>query len=70
LSAEQLALEALYLGLRTRDGIDCAQISTSHITDTVLPQLLRDDYVKITGTRVVPTKKGFLVADRLPLLFV
>ena len=70
LSAEQLALEALYLGLRTRDGIDCAQVSTSHITDTVLPQLLRDDYVKITGTRVVPTKKGFLVADQMPLLFV
>jgi len=70
LSAEQLALEALYLGLRTRDGIDCAQISTSHITDTVLPQLLKDDYVKIVDTRVVPTKKGFLVADQLPLLFV
>jgi hypothetical protein len=36
----------------------------------VLPQLLKDDYVKILRGRVVPTKKGFLVADRLPLLFV
>ena len=70
LSAEQFALESLYLGLRTRDGIDLARVRSSHITDTVLPQLLKDDYVKITGTRVVPTKKGFLVADQLPLLFV
>ena len=70
LSAEQFALESLYLGLRTRDGIDLARVRSSHITDTVLPQLLKDDYVKIIGARVVPTKKGFLVADRLPLLFV
>jgi oxygen-independent coproporphyrinogen-3 oxidase len=70
LSAAQLALEALFLGLRTSDGIDRAPVSTSHITDTVLPRLLREGYVKITGARVVPTKKGFLVADQLPLLFV
>jgi len=70
LSAEQFALESLYLGLRTGAGIDLAQLRSSHITDTVLPQLLKDDYVKILGGRVVPTKKGFLVADRLPLLFV
>ena len=70
LSAEQFALESLYLGLRTRDGIDLARVRSSHSTDTVLPQLLKDEYVKIIGARVVPTKKGFLVADRLPLLFV
>lgn len=69
LSAEQLALEALYLGLRTRDGIDRAQISGSHNTDTVLRTLLKEGYVQIAGSRVVPTKKGFLVADQLPLLF-
>lgn len=70
LSAEQLALESLYLGLRTGDGIDLVQVRSCNSTDTVLPQLLKDDYVKIIGARVVPTKKGFLVADRLPLLFV
>jgi putative oxygen-independent coproporphyrinogen III oxidase len=70
LTEEQLALESLYLGLRTRDGIDLSKVGNCQITDTVLPQLLKEDYVKITGSRVVPTKKGFLVADRLPLLFV
>jgi oxygen-independent coproporphyrinogen-3 oxidase len=70
LSAEQLALEALFLGLRTRDGIDRAQAGSSPDTDTVLRTLLKDGYVQIAGSRVVPTKKGFLVADLLPLLFV
>ena len=27
-------------------------------------------YVSVIGDRVIPTRKGFLVADRLPLAFL
>jgi oxygen-independent coproporphyrinogen-3 oxidase len=67
LSGEQLHLEALSLGLRTRAGLDLAQIRTNKNIDVVLKELLESEYAQIIDGRLIPTRKGFLVADRLPL---
>jgi oxygen-independent coproporphyrinogen-3 oxidase len=67
LSGEQLHLEALSLGLRTRTGLDLAQIRTNKNIDVVLKELLESEYAQIINGRLIPTRKGFLVADRLPL---
>ena len=69
LSDEERALESLYLGLRTRAGVDLNGMRKNQNIDTVLPQLLSSEYVRVINNRIVPTRKGFLVADRLPLLF-
>jgi putative oxygen-independent coproporphyrinogen III oxidase len=69
LSGEQQLLEALYLGFRTRDGIDLELIRNRLPCEEILKQLQRSALVRINGNRVIPTRKGFLVADRLPLLF-
>lgn len=65
LTREQLDLESLYLGLRTSAGVDLARINGDIASDTILRSLLREDYLKITGQTLLPTRKGFLVADRL-----
>ena len=65
LTHEQLELEALYLGLRTTRGVDAALTFSGGRRRALLEELLRDDYVKIQGQHVVPTTRGFLVADRL-----
>jgi len=70
LTGEQLHLEALCLGLRTRAGLDLHQIRTNKRFDAVLKELLASEYVQIIDGRLIPTRKGFLVADRLPLTFM
>jgi len=65
LTPEQLELEALYLGLRTRRGVEDTLLFSSSKRRALLAELLRENYVKIEGQKVVPTTKGFLVADRL-----
>ncbi len=69
LSAGQLALESLYLGFRTRDGVPLSVIRSYCSGEEILGQLVADSIVSIDGDRVVPTLEGFLMADRLPLLF-
>jgi len=66
LTPEQEHLESLLLGFRTDQGV--ARCLVEH-TDTVIPELERLGLVKITHDRIIPTTKGFLVADRFPLLF-
>jgi oxygen-independent coproporphyrinogen-3 oxidase len=67
LSEEQLFLEVLYLGLRTRAGLAISQVQKNEHYGTVLSGLVHDQYLEIVNDRVMPTRKGFLVADRLPL---
>lgn len=64
LSEEQLALESLYLGLRTKFGVDIHTIES----DGVLAELEKSGLLKVREGKVIPTRKGFLVADSLPLL--
>jgi hypothetical protein len=37
--------------------------------EIVLSRLIESGLVEIKGSRAVPTKKGFLVADSIPLMF-
>jgi oxygen-independent coproporphyrinogen-3 oxidase len=70
LTGEQLHLEALCLGLRTRAGLDLRHIRPHKRFDAVIQELLESEYAQIIDGRLIPTRKGFLVADRLPLTLV
>jgi len=65
----QIELEKIYLGLRTRDGVDLELVSRNMPARRALRRLQKESLVQITGGRAAPTPKGFLVADELPLLF-
>lgn len=69
LSEEQVQLELISLGLRTRAGLDLNQLGDKLKMEKILPTLIENGWVSVTGNHLVPTLKGFLVADRLPLLF-
>lgn len=69
LTRQQRELESLFLGLRTSGGVALSQLTAKGEGDALLAELLQEDYVRIIDRQVVPTRKGFLVADRLPLAF-
>ena len=69
LKEEQVQLEWISLGLRTRAGLDLNKLGDKLNLEKILPKLIENGWVSVTGNRLVPTLKGFLVADRLPLLF-
>jgi len=69
LSEEQVSLERLSLQLRTKAGTAIRDLSDYEKADRVLPGLLEAGLLEVIGERAVPTREGFLVADRLPLLF-
>ena len=70
LSAEQLKLESIYLGLRTREGVSSAVIGEPAHGQAVLQQLQAAGLVTSMNGRVIPTRQGFLVADSLPMYFI
>jgi oxygen-independent coproporphyrinogen-3 oxidase len=65
LTPEQLELESLCLGLRTNGGVERALLLSTSRRRALLDELLRENYVKLQGQKVVSTTKGLLVADRL-----
>jgi oxygen-independent coproporphyrinogen-3 oxidase len=69
LSPEQLRLERLYLGFRTESGVSIDDACGSPSMTQVLSQLKQSGFVKILNGRIIPTRKGYLIADRLPLMF-
>jgi len=69
LTPEQVYLEMILLGFRTRDGVDREIFRNRPGTEEVLRHLRQAGLVQAVEGRVVPTVKGFLVADSLPLLF-
>ena len=69
LTPEQVYLETILLGFRTRDGVDREILRDRPGTEEVLRHLQQAGLVEMVDGRVVPTIKGFLVADSLPLLF-
>ena len=69
LTPEQFRLERLYLGLRTRDGVLIADACNGAISVPEVSSLEKEGLVRIQGDRVLPTIEGYLVADRLPLVF-
>jgi oxygen-independent coproporphyrinogen-3 oxidase len=66
LSAEQLDLERLYLGLRTSAGIKQEDLPDN--ARPILDRLKKAGLLRLEKDRVLPTVYGFLVADSLPVL--
>jgi oxygen-independent coproporphyrinogen-3 oxidase len=67
LTDEQIRLESIALGLRTETGIKRAEIPDNPQTKEALKDLQDSGFLMVKGNRIMPTKKGFLVADHLPL---
>jgi oxygen-independent coproporphyrinogen III oxidase len=65
LSKEQLRLERLMLGMRTQRGVSTGDVSADV---RVLDRLESEGLVVVRDGRVVPTARGMLFADRLPLV--
>ena len=69
LTKDQIRLESISLGLRTKRGFDLKDIKHNSEWDDTISSLQDSGFIRIENNRVLPTKKGFLVADRLPLYF-
>jgi len=64
LTAEQRRLEAICLGLRTRDGVALALVQRS-AGDCRIEPLIEEGLVFVDGQRLCPTTRGLLLADGL-----
>jgi len=69
LSEEQIDLEKLFLGFRTRDGVEAPLLLKRPEASHVVDRLTASGIVEKRDGRIRPTRKGFLLADGLPLLF-
>jgi oxygen-independent coproporphyrinogen-3 oxidase len=69
LTEEQTRLEALLLGFRTREGVPRESLQLNAGRVRALRSLERSGKVRLRRDRVIPTVRGFLLADRLPLFF-
>ncbi|HXO21237.1 MAG TPA: radical SAM family heme chaperone HemW [Thermoanaerobaculia bacterium] len=71
LGREDLALEALMLGLRTTAGIDLASFRRRYGTDLaaanagLIARLVEEGFLSAADGRLAPTSKGLAVADSL-----
>ena len=65
LTDEQLRVESIALGLRTVQGFDLDKIAHNPLSKETILRLQKSGLVRLKNNRVIPTKKGFLVADRL-----
>jgi oxygen-independent coproporphyrinogen-3 oxidase len=70
LTPEQLRLEVLCLGFRTREGVALEVIRQFPGWKAVLSELQKSGLVRLTDGRVAATPQGLVVADWLPLLLV
>ena len=66
LTPEQLQLETLFLGLRTREGLPFEALGR-HSRSAALAKLTASGLLRVHRGRVTPTREGLVVADRLPL---
>jgi len=70
LTQEQMRLESLALGFRTRQGVELEEILFDPHSGPALSRMEASGLVKVVDGRVIPTEEGFLVADQLPLCFL
>ncbi|MEW6660363.1 MAG: radical SAM family heme chaperone HemW [Thermodesulfobacteriota bacterium] len=70
LSPPQLRLEALYLGLRTKDGVPLDLLRQTPGWRQILKALQKAGLIEVIRDRAIPTRRGFLLADSLPLRFM
>lgn len=69
LSLDQLRLESLLLGFRNREGVAMDQLRLNSSSGAVLSELEASQKVNRQKDRLIPTPRGYLLADRLPLFF-
>lgn len=69
LTPEQARLERLWLGFRTREGMEVESLADLPRRQETLADMSSQGWLLIEDDRVSPTVQGFLLADRLPLLF-
>jgi len=69
LSAEQRRLERLFLGFRTGEGVSVDMVGATPEARDAARRAVRRGLLRLHDDRLVPTLKGWLIADRLPLLF-
>lgn len=70
LTPDQLLLETLYFGFRTRRGIDLHLLETDDPMQAAASELEKSGLVIRKDGRLIPTRQGFLLADSLPLRMV
>ena len=76
LSPEQLALEAMMLGLRTTDGVDLTEIRERYGIDLqannveTIDRFCASDHLRLDGDHLRPTLAGLATADTLARSFV
>ena len=74
LTIQQLALEALFLGMRTKDGINLKQYKATYGSDLMLEkkpiidELIVNRLVELRNGSLCPTLAGMAVADSLALI--
>jgi len=61
---DELAIDLLWLGLRTRDGVAAADIAAAG-RDAVVQSLIEEGLCEAGGDRIRPTLRGFLYNDRI-----
>ncbi|MHC1727053.1 MAG: radical SAM family heme chaperone HemW [Syntrophobacteraceae bacterium] len=69
LTREQLDLEALGLGFRTSDGVSIRGHEGFTKMGKALDDLQKSGLAIVNNGRLRPTRKGFLVADSIPMMF-
>ncbi len=67
LTPEQLRLEAIFLGMRTRSGVDLELVQHGQGREAVLREILEAGLSEVRENRLIPTREGLVVADRLTL---
>ena len=70
LTEEQRRIEIISMGLRTNEGVDIRELEGSPVLHGAVSQLKNSGHLRMHNNRILPTKKGFLVADHLPLYFI
>ena len=74
LSAEQLQLEALFLGLRTKAGIDLKRYQIKYGIDlcedkkTIIDALIKNKFMELRNGFLRPTRAGMAIADSMALI--
>ncbi|MBN1627409.1 MAG: radical SAM family heme chaperone HemW [Deltaproteobacteria bacterium] len=69
LTGEQMVMETVSLGLRTIWGFDMNILHRDKELDKVVSMLEESGYIHVRDGRIIPSEKGFLIADQLPLYF-
>ncbi len=74
LSMEQLQLETLFLGLRTKDGINLKLYKALYGSDLlvekqqIIEELIKNNLIELKNGSLCPTSAGMAVADSLALI--